>query len=476
MISEPTSGPAPRAKAPWRADAGGTANRRLSLWTAIGLATWMGGCGPADPNEGDPEPGGGPTQTHQDILTTDLALNLTTLTGRATVKARPSSATGAVRLDVSKLTLSSVTVDGKTVEALKEDGLLTVTGENPELTIVIDYTFPARPAWAFDGWMPALGVTFVWPYYCANLFPCDPSMRDGVVFTMDVTGVEEGLTAIYPRTTTADGPAYMAGITVGDYVELALGTTPSGTSIKAWYLENDRGDQAARRGTAHLVEVFDYFETTYGAYSFGPEYGSVEVNWGEDSWGGMEHHPYSHIGTFDMNDEEAHAHEAGHGWYGNGVRVECWEDFVLSEGTTTYIAARAMEQVGGDDLWSYYVDYFLEPICEGQDVNTIVLPSTCDEIDFVNDDLWSLATYMKGACFYEDVADLIGADALDEVIGTFYVEHVNRTARMRDMLEAIHTKADPADREALQTLEEEWLYTEACPADYATRCRARQPR
>ncbi|MCK6521741.1 hypothetical protein L6R49_09910 [Myxococcota bacterium] len=47
---------------------------------------------------------------------------------------------------------------------------------------------------------------------------------------------------------------------------------------------------------------------------------------------------------------------------------------------------------------------------------------------------------------------------------------------MRDMLEAIHTKADPADRDTLKTLEEEWLYTEACPADYATRCRARQPR
>lgn len=167
-------------------------NRRLSLCTAVGLPTWLGGCDPTDPNEGDPEPGGGPTQTRQDILTTDLALNLTTLTERATVKARPSSATGSVCLDVSELTLSSVTVDGKNVDASKEDGLLPVTGANPELTIVIDYTFPARPAWAFDGWMPALGMTFVWPYYCANLFPCDPSMRDGVVFAMDLTGVEGG--------------------------------------------------------------------------------------------------------------------------------------------------------------------------------------------------------------------------------------------------------------------------------------------
>ena len=99
---------------------------------------------------------------------------------------------------------------------------------------------------------------------------------------------------------------------------------------------------------------------------------------------------------------------------------------------------------------------------------------TCNEIDFVNDDLWSLATYMKGACFYEDVADLIGPEEVDEVIGAFYKEHVNGAARMGDMIDALEERTEAADRPALQTLVDEWLLTEACPEDYATRCRERQ--
>ena len=443
-----------------------------TVWWGLCLCS----CAAPEPDVRRPEEDADTGRLGQDILTTDLALDLTALTGRATIRAAPSAGPGSLRLDVAGLAISGVRVDGEDVEPSVDGGVLTVVGEGDVLDVVVDYSFPARTPRTFDGWMPELGVSFVWPYYCQNLFPCDPSMDDGVVFSMAVSGVEAGLTAIFPTTTASDGPAYMPAVAVGDYTELEVGTTPSGTAIKAWYLPNADGPQPARLGTAHLVDVFDHFETAYGPYAFGAEYGSVEVNWGADSWGGMEHHPYSHIGTFDMNDEEVHAHEAGHGWFGDGVRIACWEDFVLSEGTTTYIAARAMEQVGGDDLWAYYVDDFLEPICRGRDVNTIVLPSTCNEIDFVNDDLWSLATYMKGACFYEDVGDLIGADVLDEVIGSFYVDHVNQTSRMNAMIDAIEARTDPVDRDALQTLVDEWLLTEACPADYAGRCRARQPR
>lgn len=420
------------------------------------------------------------TETHaqkrvQDIQTIDLNLDLAALRGTATLAVVPALPAGEVRLEVSGLEIRRVRVDGAEVEPTIGGGKLVVAGAGDLVEIEVDYAFPARGPYAFDGWMPDLGVTFVWPYYCDNLFPCDTSMDDGVVFSMEVTGIEAGLTAIYPRSTVADGPAYMAGLSVGEYSQVDVGTTPAGTVIKAWHFA-DEGPEDTLAGTEHLVAVFDFFERTYGPYVFGDEYGSVEVDWGGDSWGGMEHHPYAHIGSFDMDDEEVHAHEAGHGWYGDGVRLECWEDFVLSEGTNSYITARAMEQVGGPDLWAYYVDDFLVPICRGYDVNTIVLPETCNEIDFVNDDLWSLATYMKGACFYEDVGDLIGPDLLDEVLGQFYRDHVTETARMNEMIDAIEAATDEADKAALRTLVEEWLLTEECPADYADRCRQRQGR
>jgi aminopeptidase N len=189
----------------------------------------------------------------------------------------------------------------------------------------------------------------------------------------------------------------------------------------------------------------------------------------------MEHHPYSHIARLDFGTEEVHAHEAAHGWYGDAVRFACWEDFVLSEGTVTYMAARAMEEVGGPDRWSYYVDDFLTPICEGQDVDAVVLPDqTCGELDILESKLWSLAPYMKGACFYEEVADALGPDRVDEVLGSFYQDHMEGAARMADMIDALEADTSDTERAAVESAVEDWLRHEGCPADYATRCRAHQ--
>lgn len=419
--------------------------------------------------------GAGGGGSAQDIRTTHLALDVGALTGLSTLVVQPAEGADAVFLDTSGLTLSSVKVSG--ADATPEpSGALTripVGAAASPVTLEIGYSFPPRTVAEFDGWMPELGVSFVWPYFCGNLFPCNPSMEDGVTFTMDVTGVDPGLTAIFPKTTVSDAPAYMPALAIGNYEVLDLGTTSAGTALSAWYFPDLQSDAA--EGTAHLTRVFDFFEKTYGPYAFGPEVRTVSVDWADDSWGGMEHHPYFHVGMFDFWNEEVHAHEAAHAWFGDGVRLACWEDFVLSEGTVTYMAARGLEQVGGPDLWPMYVDDFLVPICTGAEVNTIVLPDTCNAIDFVNDDLWSLATYMKGACFYQEVAELIGADALDEVIGAFYQAHVNQPARMRDMLDALAEKAGPALAGELEARVTDWLLTFECPADYAARCRVQDP-
>jgi hypothetical protein len=415
----------------------------------------------------------------QDIQSIDLALDLEALRGVATLVVVPFRE--KVRLKVRGLDVLSIKVEGEEKVARYKEGWVNipVTGTFEAVSVEITYTFLERTAATFDGWMPALGVTFVWPESCSNLFPCDPSTVDGVTFTMNVSGVADGLTAVYPTSTHNDGPTYIPAVAVGDYTRLDLGQNTAGSSLSAWYLPGERGLQDAEAGTANLVASFDYFEQNYGPYHFGPEAGTVEVNWGPDSWGGMEHHPFFHVGKFDFNDEEAQVHEAAHGWFGDGVRIACWEDFVLSEGTTTYITARALEQVGGPSVWDYYVDDFLVGICEGGSgdptlVNTIVLPDTCGEIAFEESDLWSITPYMKGACFYEEVADLVGADLLDEVIAEFYTTHVGNAAHMQDMIDLIRARTDAANHAALDSAVDDWLLSLECPDDYAQRCKTRE--
>jgi hypothetical protein len=367
----------------------------------------------------------------QDILTTDLVLDMTTRRGQAEIVVNPDPETGLFLLQTGRLELHTIRVNGEEQALPSTDGLLWIHADGPatEVVVEIDYTFPARSLFTFDGWMPEMDITFIWPFYCSNLFPCSTDLDDGVTFSLEVVGVPEGQTAIYPTSTVSDAPSYMPAVAIGDYVHIDLGVTRSGTQISVW---NDLAlvsEEDALAGTAHMRAIFEFFEDTYGPYTFGTHAGAVAVDWGADSYGGSEFHPFFHVAKFDFYDEEVHAHEVAHGWFGNAVRMKCWEDFVLSEGIVIYMAARGLDAVGGPDVWPLYLAY-LDDICAGIDTNAIVMPSTCNEIDFVNDELWSLATYMKGACFYEEVADLIGKVALDAILRDFYSRYRNQSARM----------------------------------------------
>jgi aminopeptidase N len=259
----------------------------------------------------------------------------------------------------------------------------------------------------------------------------------------------------------------MPAVAVANFTKVDLGTTGKGTSVSVWHLPGQAADAAT--GTAHLKDVFDFYETTYGAYTFGNAVGSVSANWGPGDYGGMEHHPFWHVGQNDLVSEEVNAHEAAHGWFGDGVRIQCWEDFMLSEGTVTYMAAHALEHLGVD-IWKDY-DCTLKDLCAaGSTENTIALPDTCGVIDLLNDPLWSNVPYFKGAYFYRDVATAIGADTLDAALAEFYQAHVGKAAHMQDLIDHVKTKVDAAKAAQIDTLVTTWLKTLACPIDTSAFC------
>jgi aminopeptidase N len=174
----------------------------------------------------------------------------------------------------------------------------------------------------------------------------------------------------------------------------------------------------------------------------------------------MEHHPLWHVGIPSLDDEVTQVHEAAHGWFGGGIRIACWEDFVLSEGTVTYLAARAIEEAvgpaAGAAVWLDYVDT-LDYVLAYED--GIAWPEGCGEVDILADGLFSLSPYYKGAFFYLAVADEVGADELDAVLGSFFEQYVGDAAGMQDMLDHIEAETgfDPSG------LAHEWLRTLGAP-------------
>ncbi|MGE0872197.1 MAG: M1 family aminopeptidase [Kofleriaceae bacterium] len=406
--------------------------RRLVL--AVGLAACGGSSAPTVDAPVTPvEPVANPAR---DIVSTDLQFDVAQQTGRATITFGDNAQPGAT-LEIGDLTISSV--------KLGDADLAYATRQATPLAAALDLALPAgtQPAveisfayqnhTGFSG-AAAAGYTFLWPYYCGNLFPCHSQPRDGMAMTVQLAGVPSDRVAVYPAQ-IAEAPAYQFAWTIDAYTELALGMTSAGTQVSVWYRPNEL--TMAQAGTANLVAAFDWLEKTIGPYRFGNKVGSVSVKWGPGAYGGMEHHPMWHVSSSSLGSEVTNVHEAAHGWFGDGVRIECWEDFVLSEGTVSYLAARALEAVAptvGEAAWTQY-----EADLAGISGSNPVWPQSCNAIDILGDNLYTNAPYMRGALFYRAVALKVGAEVLDGVLAAFYAEHAGKTGRMIDMLAKIQT-------------------------------------
>lgn len=383
--------------------------------------------------------------SHRDILSTSLDVDLATSSATANLRVDTSTARG-LTLEAQGLEIEGVrSANGASLEHVVSGGKLYVNipGGRWPTNVLIDYTFETQHE--NNGWLGASTVT--WPSFCGNLFPCHSNPADGTTFELALSGVPEGETAIFPASIDADAPPYMLAWAVGNYECQGLGQTDAGTNVKVCWLP--RGKTAALAGTANLVSVFDWFETVLGPYMYGNDVAAVSVNWGESGAGGMEHHPYWHVDDSSMATEETQAHEAAHGWFGDGVRVACWEDFVLSEGTVSYLAAHAIGEVvsqeAEDDIWAEYQTILDDAVATEEHTNA--WPRGCGNIDLIRDHYFTNIPYMKGAFFYRAVAREIGEDELDRIFSVFYAAHAGEAMHMQDMLDTIESESgfDPTN-------------------------------
>jgi aminopeptidase N len=415
---------------------GGAASSRPAMRASL-VVVGLAACG--QPGYA-PDAALGPTPNPQrEIVDTQLKVDITAQTGTATITLAASTMPGA-SLEVGDLTIDSVLIGTTAVPFAITGTQLDLALAATEEPIAVDIAYQYKTHNSFDG-VSSAGFTLLWPYYCGNAFPCHSAPSDGTTFTLDVQGVPAGKTAVFPSTIPTDAPAYQIAWAVGEYTELPIGTTTAGTQLSVWHMPNQA--TAAMTGTQNLVAAFDWFEKNIGPYRFGTKAGTVSVAWGPGAFGGMEHHPRWHVGNAALGDEETNVHEAAHGWFGDGIRIECWEDFVLSEGTTTYLAARALDVVAptvGTQTWSRYGSQ-LANIAGGAPV----WPQSCGAIDILDDNLFTRAPYIRGAFFYKGIADKVGAAKLDEALAAFYREHAGSSATMADMLATIQavTGYDP---------------------------------
>jgi aminopeptidase N len=377
----------------------------------------------------------------RDITDTGLDVELAGRTATATITLAPSPSTGA-SFEVGDLTITSVTAAGAPLMFAVADQQLDV-GVPPTtapLTLEIRYGFRFHEE--ADG-LDSKGFTLTWPYFCGNLFPCHSHPADGTRFTLAVRGQASG-TVVYPPAIPADAPAYMVAWAAGDYTRLELGVTAAGTQVGMWHFPAEAADAAA--GGANLVDAFDWMERNVGPYLFGAVVGSVSADWGRNAFGGMEHHPYWHVASIALDDQQVNIHEAAHGWFGNGIRIACWEDFVLSEGAATYYEGRLLEEAGAAaaaaTAWAG-IDAQLAAWRSG-DGGGVAWPQSCGEVD-VLEELFTEVPYDKGAAFLRALEQKVGRAMFDSAMRTFYGRFAGKAAGVADLLAVVRevTAYDP---------------------------------
>lgn len=392
----------------------------------------------------------------RDILETSLDIDASSRRGVASILLQASDSPGA-SFEVGGLTIRGVRHAAEAVPWTVQDGWLHVDMPASEetLSVAIEYGFNLQSE--FRG-LSSAGFTFTWPYWCGNVFPCHSDPANGVRFSLNVTGGRN--TLVFPAEIPSDAPSYMLAWADADYTRVNLGRTAAGTRVSVWHVPG--GAAAATAGSEFLLQAFDWLEQNLGPYRFGSDVGSLSAPWMEDAVGGMEHHPYWHIAPATMDDPATHIHEAAHGWFGNGVRIRCWEDFVLSEGTASYLAARILSEVGApslaENLWTRYELNLQRALARGNP--PVAWLRSCGEVDIIQDRLFSSVPYTKGAFFYRAIEERVGRALLDAALAAFYERWAGRAAGMQDMLDILEevTGYDPT------RCANAWLLGAAVPA------------
>jgi aminopeptidase N len=383
----------------------------------------------------------------REILSTKLEVDLATNTGVVTIVFGASDTPGG-SLDISGLEVSSVTHGETNVGWTRHVKWPHVYMEldapaGDSFDVQITYRFAQRPHGHLDGVLES-GSTMTFPQFCGNVFPCHTDPADGTTFELSVKNPPPGQTVVVPPVIPAQAPSYMAAWATGPYQYKKLGNTSAGTEVGVYAPNVD--DENLMTGTTYLRPAFDWMESNLGAYMFGNKVASVQVSW-PDGWAhAQEHHPFWHVTYSNIFAWDLHVHEALHGWFGNGVRLGCWEDLVLSEGTVSYLTAVVLEEVGcpyaiaapGEDLSPIWKNQYLWRLNTAVDsgASQIAWPSTCGSID-VNEKLLNDVTYMKGAFFYRALEKRLSRPQVIKALAHVYEKFHGKTATMQDVLDQI---------------------------------------
>ncbi|MEC4016268.1 M1 family metallopeptidase [Streptomyces sp. H27-D2] len=455
--------------------------RLLALATAAASA-WVISAAPASspgaPGVGDPYfpalGNGGYDALHYDL---GVDYNPTTdrLDGRSTVTARATQKLTSFNLDLQRLTVSSVEVNGRPAAFDRYGDEIRVSPEKSlhkgrKFTATVTYGGVPEPlsgpiVFGSDyGWMKTDDGVFVAcePNAASSWFPGSDHPSDKATFDIRIkapkglTGVSNGRlvstsgkggSTVHHWRETKPMATYLATATIGEF-DVKKGRTPGGTPI---YVAIDPVLANSNSVDVYGItaEATDYWSQVFGPYPF-EETGAIVDDMPQ---AGFSLETQTKPVYSAVRSEGTIVHELAHQWFGDSVSVKQWKDIWLNEGFATYAQWLWTEHRGTKSAHdSMLASYNSRPADSPFWKVRIGDPQ--------RDTMFSSGVYSRGAMTLQLLRERIGDETFFKLLKTWTAQHRYGNVETKQFV----ALAEKLSGKQLDGFFDTWLNTDTKPA------------
>ncbi|MEU9456409.1 M1 family metallopeptidase [Streptomyces sp. NPDC048277] len=397
------------------------------------------------------------------------------LDGRTTLTARATQNLSSFDLDLQKLDVTRVEVNGRGAEFTRTGDEMTITPRNPlakgrDFTVSVTYGGTPEPlngpiVFGSDyGWMKTSDGVFVAcePNAASTWFPSSDHPSDKATYDIRIKA-PQGLTAVsngrLVSTYDKGGSTYthwresrpmatyLATATIGKF-DVRTGTTPSGIPI---YVAID-----PTLANANSVDVYavtaaatDYWSQLFGPYPF-EETGAIVDDMPE---AGFSLEVQSKPAYSAVRNETTIVHELAHQWFGDSVSVAQWKDIWLNEGFATYAQWLWAEHQGTKSAHDSFLTAYNARAADNPFWGITVA-------DPQRDTMFASAVYQRGAMTLQMLRERIGDEAFFRLLPAWTKLHRYGNADTADFIRL----AEKISGQNLDDLFRTWLFTTGKPA------------
>lgn len=226
-----------------------------------------------------------------------------------------------------------------------------------------------------------------------------------------------------------------------------------GKAIETWVYAQDR-DAGFLDFATPTKNVLAFYSDYVGPFAYErlANIQSNSVSGGMEAASAILYSESSVTGTQSVRWRNVVIHEIAHQWFGNAVTERDWDDVWLSEGFATYFTLLYIEH-------AYGRDEFLRGLASSrQSVMAYAALHPNYTIIHKNlarmEDVTSSQTYQKGSWTLHMLRGVVGSEAFQRGIRSYYQQHFNGTATTADFRRAM----EEASGRDLGWFFEQWLY------------------